>query len=87
MLEANLATIRALETVQRKLSRMSSEEQLHFKLDNTMGGSSEVIHRKAIQRIYGEKAHDIIDGLSKNPAACVPIVLKRSIICLHTLHQ
>ncbi|XP_041842175.1 paired amphipathic helix protein Sin3a-like isoform X2 [Melanotaenia boesemani] len=77
VLETNLATIRALETVQRKLSRMSAEEQLRFKLDNTMGGSSEVIHRKAIQRIYGDKAHDIIDGLKRNPAVSVPIVLKR----------
>ncbi|KAM9860412.1 paired amphipathic helix protein Sin3a-like [Aulostomus maculatus] len=77
VLEANLATIRALESVQRRLSRMSAEEQLRFKLDNTMGGSSEVIHRKAIQRIYGDRAHDIIDGLKKNPAVSVPIVLKR----------
>uniref|UniRef100_A0A7N8XBU9 SIN3 transcription regulator family member Ab n=1 Tax=Mastacembelus armatus TaxID=205130 RepID=A0A7N8XBU9_9TELE len=77
VLETNLATIRALETVQRRLSRMSAEEQLRFRLDNTMGGSSEVIHRKAIQRIYGDKAHDIIDGLKRNPAVSVPIVLKR----------
>ncbi|KAM6943140.1 paired amphipathic helix protein Sin3a-like [Xenentodon cancila] len=77
VLETNLATIRALETVQRRLSRMSAEEQLRFKLDNTMGGSSEVIHRKAIQRIYGDKAFDIIDGLKRNPAVSVPIVLKR----------
>ncbi|KAL3993300.1 U3 small nucleolar RNA-associated protein 6 [Sarotherodon galilaeus] len=77
VLETNLATIRALETVQRRLSRMSAEEQLRFKLDNTMGGSSEVIHRKAIQRIYGDKAQDIIEGLKKNPAVSVPIVLKR----------
>uniref|UniRef100_A0A8D3ABU0 SIN3 transcription regulator family member Ab n=1 Tax=Scophthalmus maximus TaxID=52904 RepID=A0A8D3ABU0_SCOMX len=77
VLESNLATIRALEAVQRKLSRMSAEEQLRFKLDNTMGGASEVIHRKAIQRIYGDKAHDIIDGLKRNPAVSVPIVLKR----------
>uniref|UniRef100_H3C6M1 Paired amphipathic helix protein Sin3a n=1 Tax=Tetraodon nigroviridis TaxID=99883 RepID=H3C6M1_TETNG len=76
VLESNLATIRALETVQR-LSRMSAEEQLRFKLDNTMGGSSEVIHRKAIQRIYGDKANDIIDGLHRNPGVSVPIVLKR----------
>lgn len=79
VLEANLATIRALETVQRRISRMSAEEQLRFKLDNALGGSSEVIHRKALQRIYGDKAHDIIDGLKKNPAASVPIVLKRSL--------
>ncbi|CAN9506629.1 unnamed protein product [Ophioblennius macclurei] len=77
VLETNLATIRALETVQRRISRMSPEEQLRFKLDNSMGGSSEVIHRKAIQRIYGDKAADIIDGLKKNPAVSVPIVLKR----------
>uniref|UniRef100_A0A8C8DY34 Paired amphipathic helix protein Sin3a n=1 Tax=Oryzias sinensis TaxID=183150 RepID=A0A8C8DY34_9TELE len=77
VLETNLATIRVLETVQRKISRMSAEEQLRFRLDNTLGGSSEVIHRKAIQRIYGDKAHDIIDGLKRNPAASVPIVLKR----------
>lgn len=80
VLEANLATIRALETVQRRLSRMSADEQLRFKLDNTMGGSSEVIHRKAIQRIYGDKAHDIIDGLHRNPAVSVPIVLKRFLV-------
>ncbi|KAM4602714.1 paired amphipathic helix protein Sin3a-like isoform 2-T2 [Polymixia lowei] len=77
VLETNLATIRALETVQRRLSRMSAEEQLRFRLDNTMGGCSEVIHRKAIQRIYGDKAQDIIDGLKKNPAVSIPIVLKR----------
>ncbi|XP_024911927.1 SIN3 transcription regulator family member Aa isoform X2 [Cynoglossus semilaevis] len=77
VLETNLATIRVLETVQRKLSRMSAEEQAKFRLDNTLGGSSEVVHRKAIQRIYGDKALDIIDGLKKNPAISVPIVLKR----------
>uniref|UniRef100_A0A8C6NPE9 SIN3 transcription regulator family member Aa n=1 Tax=Nothobranchius furzeri TaxID=105023 RepID=A0A8C6NPE9_NOTFU len=77
VLETNLATIRVLEAVQRKLSHMSAEEQAKFRLDNTLGGSSEVIHRKAIQRIYGDKAADIIDGLRKSPAASVPIVLKR----------
>ena len=41
------------------------------------GGSSEVIHRKAIQRIYGDKSADIIEGLKKNPAVAVPLVLRR----------
>uniref|UniRef100_A0A672PUR6 Paired amphipathic helix protein Sin3a-like n=1 Tax=Sinocyclocheilus grahami TaxID=75366 RepID=A0A672PUR6_SINGR len=77
VLETNLATIRVLEAVQKKLSRMSAEEQVKFRLDNTLGGCSEIIHRKAIQRIYGDKALDIIDGLKKNPAVSVPIVLKR----------
>ncbi|XP_052453133.1 paired amphipathic helix protein Sin3a [Carassius gibelio] len=77
VLETNLATIRVLEAVQKKLSRMSAEEQAKFRLDNALGGCSEIIHRKAIQRIYGDKALDIIDGLKKNPAVSVPIVLKR----------
>ncbi|TRY85293.1 hypothetical protein DNTS_035789, partial [Danionella cerebrum] len=77
VLETNLATIRVLESVQKRLSRMSAEEQAKFRLDNTLGGFSEIIHRKAIQRIYGDKAPDIIDGLKKNPGISVPIVLKR----------
>ncbi|KTF85820.1 hypothetical protein cypCar_00004661 [Cyprinus carpio] len=35
VLETNLATIRVLEAVQKKLSRMSAEEQAKFRLDNT----------------------------------------------------
>ncbi|XP_004712105.1 paired amphipathic helix protein Sin3a [Echinops telfairi] len=77
VLETNLATIRVLEAIQKKLSRLSAEEQAKFRLDNTLGGSSEVIHRKALQRIYADKAADIIDGLRKNPSIAVPIVLKR----------
>uniref|UniRef100_A0A8C3VDG8 Paired amphipathic helix protein Sin3a n=1 Tax=Catharus ustulatus TaxID=91951 RepID=A0A8C3VDG8_CATUS len=77
VLETNLATIRVLEAIQKKLSRLSAEEQAKFRLDNTLGGSSEVIHRKALQRIYADKAADIIDGLRKNPSVAVPIVLKR----------
>lgn len=48
---------------------------LIFKLN--LAGTSEVIHRKAIQRIYGDKAVDIIDGLKKNPVVAVPLVLRR----------
>lgn len=77
VIEVNTHTIRVLEHVNKKLSRMSPEEQAKFKLDNCLGGTSEVLHRKAIQRIYGDKAADIIEGLKKNPAVAVPLVLKR----------
>lgn len=80
-METNLATIRVLEAIQKKLSRLSAEDQAKFRLDNTLGGTSEVIHRKALQRIYADKAADIIDGLKKNPAVAVPIVLKRLVRC------
>lgn len=77
VIEANLTTIKVLEAVQKKMARMSSEEASKFRLDNNLGGSSEVLHRKAIQRIYGDKSPDIIDGLKKNPVVAVPLVLRR----------
>ncbi|XP_053558867.1 paired amphipathic helix protein Sin3b [Bombina bombina] len=77
VLETNLATIRVLESVQKKLSRMSPEDQEKFRLDDCLGGTSEVIQRRAIYRIYGDKAPDIIESLKKNPVTAVPVVLKR----------
>ena len=60
-----------------EIFRMSPETLNHFTLDNRLGGFSEVIHRKAIHRIYGDKATDIIEGLKRNPGVAIPIVLKR----------
>ncbi|XP_068090261.1 paired amphipathic helix protein Sin3b [Hyperolius riggenbachi] len=77
VLETNLATIRVLESVQKKLSRMSADDQEKFRLDDCLGGTSEVIQRRAIYRIYGDKAPDIIESLKKNPVTAVPVVLKR----------
>lgn len=50
VVESNLNTIRILEAVQKKMSRMSSEEAAKFRLDNSLGGSSDILHRKSIQR-------------------------------------
>jgi paired amphipathic helix protein Sin3a len=72
-----LATIRVLESVQKKLSRMTPEDRSRFKLDDTLGGTSSVVHQKAIRRIYGDKAQEIIEGLKKNPAVAVPLVIRR----------
>ncbi|OPJ86731.1 paired amphipathic helix protein Sin3b isoform A [Patagioenas fasciata monilis] len=77
VLETNLATIRVLESVQKKLSRLTQEDQEKFRLDDCLGGTSEVIQRRAIYRIYGDKAPEIIESLKKNPVTAVPVVLKR----------
>lgn len=77
VLETNLATIRVLEGVHKKLQRMSPEEAARFRLDDCLGGNSPTIHQRAIRRIYGDKAPDIIDGLKKNPVVAVPLVLRR----------
>lgn len=77
VLETNRSTMRVLEGVQRKLNRMTAEESGKFRLDDSLGGSSSNIHQRAIRRIYGDKAPDIIDGLKKNPMVAVPLVLRR----------
>lgn len=77
VIETNAATIRVLEGVHKKMNRMSQEEAQKYKLDDCLGGSSPTIHQRAIKRIYGDKSHDIIEGLKKNPQIAVPIVLRR----------
>ncbi|CAL1277736.1 unnamed protein product [Larinioides sclopetarius] len=77
VLETNISTVRILEAEMTKINRMSAEEKARYRLDDTLGGSSAVIQQLAIKRVYGDKAPDIIEGLKKNPASSVPIVLKR----------
>lgn len=77
MIEVNSATIRVLENVQKKMSRMSPEELAKYQLDDHLGGTSQTIHQRAIHRIYGDKSSEIIQGMKKNPSVAVPIVLKR----------
>ncbi|XP_068143700.1 paired amphipathic helix protein Sin3a isoform X2 [Drosophila tropicalis] len=77
VIEVNSATIRVLENVQKKMSRMSSEELSKFHLDDHLGGTSQTIHQRAIHRIYGDKSGEIIQGMKKSPSVAVPIVLKR----------
>lgn len=77
VIESNLLTIRVLEAVKRKIDKMSFDERNRFRLDDTLGGTSCVIHQRAIRRIYGDKAAEIIEGLKKNPVIAVPLVLRR----------
>ncbi|XP_026742376.1 paired amphipathic helix protein Sin3a-like [Trichoplusia ni] len=77
VIETNASTIRVLEGVQKKLSRMTAEDAAKYRLDDCLGGHSPTIHQRALRRIYGDKAVDIIAGLKKNPVVAVPVVLRR----------
>lgn len=77
VIETNAATIRVLEGIQKKISRMPPDEAARYRLDDYLGGTSQTIHQRAIRRIYGDKTNDIIAGLKKNPAIAVPVVLRR----------
>ncbi|CAH0550046.1 unnamed protein product [Brassicogethes aeneus] len=77
VIETNASTIRVLEGVNKKLNRMSADETSRYKLDDTLGGQSATLHQRALRRIYGDKAADIVDGLKRNPSVAVPVVLRR----------
>ncbi|KAJ3648743.1 hypothetical protein Zmor_020522 [Zophobas morio] len=77
VIETNASTIRVLEGVNKKLSRMNAEDVAKYRLDDCLGGSSPTLHQRALKRIYGDKAQDIIDGLKRNPQTAVPVVLRR----------
>ncbi|KAI4502495.1 hypothetical protein M0802_002407 [Mischocyttarus mexicanus] len=77
VIETNASTIRVLEGVYKKMNRLNQEEIQKFKLDDCLGGYSPTIHQRALRRIYGDKAADIIEGLKKNPMVAVPVVLRR----------
>lgn len=77
IMEVNLSAIRALESVQLHMNSISPDQLNHFQLDDQLGGQSSVTQKQAIQRIYGDRANEIIDGLKRNPRVAVPIVLKR----------
>ena len=77
VLETNKDTIKVLECVQKKMTRMPPEEAARYRLDDCLGGSSPTIHQRAIRRLFGDKAGDIIDGLKRNPVVAVPLVLRR----------
>jgi paired amphipathic helix protein Sin3a len=77
VMEVNLSAIRALESVQLHMNTLTSEQLNNFQLDDQLGGQSVFTQKQAVQRIYGERANEIIDGLKRNPRIAVPIVLKR----------
>lgn len=77
LIEYNLATIAVFEPLAKKVELMSTEERSSFTLGPTLGGSSAVIYKKAIKKIYGDKGDEVILGLQKNPAVAVPVVLRR----------
>jgi paired amphipathic helix protein Sin3a len=56
---------------------MPPEEAARYRLDDCLGGTSSTVHQRAIRRIYGDKAADIVEGLKRNPVVAVPLVLRR----------
>jgi len=76
VLELNNMAKMALMSVMARLKKCP-EDVARFRLDDALGGNSEVLMHAALNRLYGDKTKGIIEGLKCNPAAAVPIVLRR----------
>jgi len=78
VLELNNMAKTALMSIMTRLKNFTCPDDVaRFRLDDTLGGNSEVLMRAALNRLYGDKTTGIIEGLKCNPAAAVPIVLRR----------
>ena len=78
LIDANRDTIHVLEALDRKIQSMSLQERSTFKLGPNLGiGTSTVIYKKAISKIYGERVNEIMEGLYSNPVTAVSVILNR----------
>jgi len=73
LIENNASAIRVLEPIQKRIEEMSPQEASHF----TLPKSLDILHIRAIARLYGDHGYQIIDLLNKNPTVAIPIVLAR----------
>ena len=73
VIETNAATIRVLEGVHKKLSRMSPEEVAKFHLDDCLGGCSPTIHQRALRRYdsSGSLYGSVCNKLSVDASCCL----------------
>ncbi|KAL3998087.1 Sin3 co-repressor family protein [Acanthocheilonema viteae] len=77
VIEVNKAALEVLEMVQRKMSRMKNEELNSFRLGPSLGGSSDSIMLRALQRIYGDHTLKMLEGAMKNPQVMIPRLIER----------
>lgn len=79
-IDVNLALIKLLEPVERKLHTMSEDEKAEFTLPGwTLGGRSRSLPFMALQRVYGDAsaAKEVLQALAEAPVDAVPLVLAR----------
>lgn len=77
VIESNMSTIRTLENLLQRLSQMSADEVAKYKVTNSLGGTSECIYARSLQKVYLDKYKDFIEAIKSNPLVVIPTVLKR----------
>uniref|UniRef100_A0A0R3RJ47 HDAC_interact domain-containing protein n=1 Tax=Elaeophora elaphi TaxID=1147741 RepID=A0A0R3RJ47_9BILA len=77
VIEVNKTALEVLEMIQRKMSRMKNDELNSFRLGPSLGGSSDSIMLRALQRIYGDHTLKMLEGAMKNPQVMIPRLIER----------
>lgn len=75
LIDGNRATIAVLEPLSKMLASVDNHGE--FVLDGKLNGSSAMIYRRAIKRVYGEKADEVYEALQRTPSVSIPVVLRR----------
>eukprot|EP01091_Cochliopodium_minus_P011255 TRINITY_DN3141_c0_g1_i1.p1 TRINITY_DN3141_c0_g1~~TRINITY_DN3141_c0_g1_i1.p1 ORF type:complete len:1500 (-),score=471.01 TRINITY_DN3141_c0_g1_i1:9-4409(-) len=73
IIELNASCINFLEPIRDKIAETDENQISNFSLQEKL----DILHQRAIERVYGEKGPEIIDSLYENTAISVPIVLSR----------
>lgn len=77
LIDGTQSTLMSLEHIWKKLSSMNTKDVESYTLTDTLGGTSEIIHKAIIGKIYGAKADEVMDALKRTPYIALPIVMKR----------
>ena len=67
MIENNAAAIRALQPVADKIATLTYDQASHFQFDHNI----DVLHIRAMSRLYGDQWFDIVRLLKQSPATAV----------------
>lgn len=73
VVELNCSAIRALEKFTLEFEKLSEEEANNYKIKTPL----DILHVRSIERLYGEKGAEIIEGLYANPVVAIPVILNR----------
>ena len=73
VVELNASCINFLEPIRDKLAEMDEQALIKFKITEKL----DILHQRAIERVYGDKSQEIIEGFYDNTALAVPIIINR----------
>lgn len=78
MIEGNASTIRVLTDVCNQMKDMAPGRLSLFRLDDRLGGTSEVVHQLSVKRVLGEKlGAKMINAMKTKPFLTVPFIKQR----------